>query len=274
MILKEPKVFLIAETGMPPVGNVEAALGAIGGQAAIDWLKNKEGVELDSQLLSEISGRICYMSFSTTLNPNLTRIRSDVMAYFKNILDKGDGSVLECGSTTWLFANCSRVFTHELVRHRAGTAFSQTSGRYVRIDKSNPLAFWIPPEVNKLARNSDIERRLKEEIERQEAAYLNIVNDIKWDDMEMAEKKKLTSALRRILPNGMLNNIVFTANHRALRHIITMRTSEFAEVEIRMLFDRVARIVTKRYPYIYQDFVCGDELSDGTHVWTPKYYKV
>jgi hypothetical protein len=35
----------------------------------------------------------------------------------------------------------SRVFSHEIVRHRPGTAVSQESRRYVRLDE---LPFWFP----------------------------------------------------------------------------------------------------------------------------------
>ena len=42
------------------------------------------------------------------------------------------------------FRNVSRVFTHELVRHRAGSAFSQESLRYVRL---TDIGFRVPPAL-------------------------------------------------------------------------------------------------------------------------------
>lgn len=54
------------------------------------------------------------------------------------------GSVIEHHVTNWIFADVSRVFTHELVRHRVGTAFSQESLRYVRL---NDLGLWLPPQI-------------------------------------------------------------------------------------------------------------------------------
>ena len=86
-------------------------------------------------------------------------------------------------------------------------------------------------------------------------------------------KKRITSALRRILPDGMATSIIWTANHRTIRHVITMRTAEGAEVEIRYVFDKVARIMKEKFPLIYADFEYT-ELDDKTRSWRPKYNKV
>ena len=48
--------------------------------------------------------------------------------------------------STFLFEGISRALTHELVRHRAGFAYSQLSQRYV--DESN-IAFVLPPEIDR-----------------------------------------------------------------------------------------------------------------------------
>ena len=66
-------------------------------------------------------------------------------------------------------------------------------------------------------------------------------------------KKKITSAIRRVLPNGHTNNIIFTANHRALRHIIEMRTSPHAEEEIVFVFNKILGILKDKFPNIYYD---------------------
>lgn len=261
----EPKIFLIAETTINP-NTLRSALYEIGGDVAIGWLDSKDGAELDGQFLSEISGRICYKSFGVGLNPNITKIRDSSQEYHDNTLAKGDGSIYECGTTTWAFIGVSRIFTHELVRHRAGVAISQESLRYVR---PTDLKAWLPPDIPEAAR-----LQLEIEIEREFRGYQELEASIDWNSMGMQEKKKVTSALRRMLPDGVSTNIVWTANHRTLRHVITARTSEAAEVEIRFVFDKVAQIVTAKYPLIYQDFEQGLALPDGTHVWTPKYMKV
>jgi len=63
-------------------------------------------------------------------------VRSDRREYFENLLRSAHGSVLEHAGYSFALRNVSRVFTHELVRHRAGSAFSQESLRYVRLTTS------------------------------------------------------------------------------------------------------------------------------------------
>ena len=64
----------------------------------------------------------CYRSWEPGLNPNVTRIRTDQAKYLENILASAHGSVLEHVSFTFVLHNVSRVFTHEVVRHRPGVA--------------------------------------------------------------------------------------------------------------------------------------------------------
>lgn len=133
--------------------------------------------------------------------------------------------------------------THELVRHRAGTAFSQTSGRYVRGDKVDIVYDPILDPIKDLvvAFQDEIEVRYKEMVEE------SGLNDLK--DFNL--KKKLTSALRRLLPNGQSNEIGFSVNLRSLRHIVQLRTSRYAEWEIRKVFEQVYKIVKEKYPLVF-----------------------
>lgn len=136
-----------------------------------------------------------------------------------------------------------------LGQHSAGV-----SGRYVRADN---ISMWFArifdgasPEVRGLTKASFettamlIEHSVKE---------LFQLYDI--DNQSFDFKKKLTSAIRRLLPNGMANHILMTANHRAWRHCIEMRTSAHAEEEIRLVFSKIYRDISKRYPNLYQDAI-------------------
>src|SRR3954453_21255676 len=64
--------------------------------------------------------------------------------YLDNIKKQGHGSVLEHANYSLLLEGVSRSLTHELVRHRAGFAYSQLSQRYV--DESEPR-FVMPPAI-------------------------------------------------------------------------------------------------------------------------------
>src|SRR3954469_9697544 len=99
----------------------------------VTWL----GDSTDGERLAEFAGRLCYMSQA---NPAKRATRE----YLDNIKKQGHGSVLEHANYSLLLEGVSRSLTHELVRHRAGFAYSQLSQRYV--DESE-ASFVIPPAV-------------------------------------------------------------------------------------------------------------------------------
>lgn len=256
----EPVVIKIGETVVNPDA-MRAALETIGvTKDAQNRFLDKHG--RDAQALIEFAGRICYESYEPGLNPNVTRIREDPADYYKNILIKGDGSILEHGVTHWAILNVSRVCTHEIVRHRVGTAISQESLRYVRPPE---LKFWTPDELTDSQRES-----IEAAVSDAERAYRALEKEIPWDKLSMDQKKRLTSAIRRILPDGLATNLIWSANHRTLRWVIEMRTDPSAEVEIRMVFDKIAEICIRDYPYLYGDFT-ATELSDGTKSYRPGF---
>lgn len=219
--------------------------------------------------LIEFAGRLCYESWEqedgTFNNKNLGRIREGNELYIGNILNVGHGSVLEHGGPlTILFENVSRVFTHELVRHRAGTAFSQTSGRYVRCDN---IKFWIPPMIDSNEEAREVVLESIAHMEESQALLESIfdINNIK----DFKTKKILSSDFRKIAPNGQGNNIIMSCNHRAMRHMIAMRNSEHAEIEIQYVFRDLASQLKTKFPSIYQDM----ELTE-TGEWKFKNCKV
>lgn len=254
----EPIVIKLAETRVVPLG-IDAMLQALGASDETRSARVEKGQDNAEEVI-EMAGRMCYKSFEIGMNPNVTKIRQDSKDYFENILKKGDGSILEHGSVTFALLNVSRVFTHELVRHRVGTAFSQESLRYVR---PKDIGIWIPDELT-----HEQHLKLESAVMEIEAMYQELEKLVDWDKLPFDKKKRLTSAFRRMLPDGMATNIVFTANHRTLRWLIEMRTDPAAEVEIRLVFDEIATILKTDFPLIYMDFT-RTELPDGTGQWKP-----
>jgi len=260
----EPQVYLIAESKVN-IDQLNGMLASVGQETATKWFaRTREASKSDGELLTEVAGRICYKSFGIGLNPNVTKIRENSRDYIDNTLSKGDGSIFEHATCTFAFINVSRVLTHELVRHRVGVAISQESLRYVR---PTHIRFWLPPDLQ------DKKSKVQEIVEDLEQDYRELERSYGWDGLNFDVKKRITSALRRIMPDGLATSIVWTANHRAIRHVITMRTAESAEVEIRFVFDKVARLMKERFPLIYHDFEYT-QLDDGTRSWKPKYTKV
>lgn len=198
----------------------------------------------DGEILCSMYAKMCYASLVVGKNENITRTRS----IYDNILGtikSGHGSVFEHCTLNFVVRNCSRVFTHELVRHRAGTAFSQTSGRYVRTDE---IYFVHDPILD------DCKDLIEEGLEYLEKLHAAIEARKGLDKIkDFDTKKKITSALRRILPNGQSNEIGFSINLRALRHVIELRTGRHAEWEIRLIFNQVFDLVNAVYPAMFAD---------------------
>ncbi|MES3038269.1 MAG: FAD-dependent thymidylate synthase, partial [Bdellovibrionota bacterium] len=174
------------------------------------------------------------------------------------------GSVFEHCFLNFVVTNASRIYTHEMVRHRAGTAFSQTSGRYVRNDELNIVVDPILEPIYDLVE----EARAYLEDWRLRAEEKIGVNEEK----SFAKKKKITSALRRLSPNAQSNELGFSLNIRTLRQTIEARTSEHAEWEIRLIFNQVYDLVFKSYPAIFADAKL--ELIDGLNQITFKNKKI
>ncbi len=133
----EPQVFLLAR----PAINEEGLASYLQAVGSPNWDTDAPSA---GEKLIEVAGRSCYRSFEPGLNPNVTKIREGSKAYLENILKVKHGSVVEHANWTFAFFNVSRVFTHEIVRHRAGTAISQESLRFVRLTE---IGMWVPPEI-------------------------------------------------------------------------------------------------------------------------------
>lgn len=256
----EPKVFLIGETRAID-SYTESYLEHIG---APDW---KSDANTDADYMIEVMARSCYKSFGTELNKNLTKVRTENKDYLDNIKKVGHGSVMEHTTLNFMFCDVSRVFTHELVRHRAGTAISQESLRFVRLTE---LRQWLPTCITE---NPEAAEMFREGFEYLEKLQLKLADVLKLDEKPFSKKKELTSAMRRLAPIGLATNIGWSANIRTLRHVLEMRTAASAEEEIRIVFNQVANIVQARYNNLFCDYE-RKFLPDGTFEFVTKYRKV
>lgn len=261
MQILTPTIIMLAQTQIDPEG-LKALLRCVGSN------KFEPDQVSGSEQLVEVSGRLCYKSFEVGLNKNVTKIREGNKEYIKNILSSKHGSVLEHGTVTFAFMNVSRIFTHEVVRHRVGTAFSQESMRYVRMDNIGmyypdvfqeeylssvvaPIHNWHRERV--MPKAHALREKFETAVRMVETAVEDIISILKLDGVPFSVRKALTSAIRRIAPGGHTTNIIMTANHRAWRHICELRTDVAAEEEIRKIFIEVAQQLQQSFPNIYQD---------------------
>ena len=263
----EPAVFLVAEQRVNHL-ELNNYLTSIG---ASEW---RSDTDVACQELIEVMGRGCYKSFGTDLNPNVTKVRGSNVDYLQNILNVGHGSVLEHGWVSFMITNTSRVVTHELVRHRAGTAISQESLRFLRLED---MGLWIPEAYADDPYSEDIFKETWEYLEVQYARLIeraSIIEDRDFDSLPFSKKKYYTSAARRVAPIGVATNIGWSCNIRAARHIIEMRTDEHAEEEIRLIFNKIANILKNKYPALFSDYDVETKGADNNQEWSTSRRKV
>ncbi|HTP16051.1 MAG TPA: FAD-dependent thymidylate synthase [Streptosporangiaceae bacterium] len=258
----QPEVFLVAR---PEIDYAVLAeyLRDVGGDS---WLERLDQGDLDNDALNlaEFGGRLCYRSWEPGLNPNVTKIRTDQDAYLQNIVSSAHGSVLEHVNFSFVLHNISRVCSHELVRHRPGTAISQESLRFVRLAE---IPFWFPDwalgDADLMKRATAVLEQL-EDFQRWMAGHFGL-------DAEGAsfhEKKHKTSFMRRFAPDGVATGLLWTANVRTLRHTIEARTDPAAEEEIRLVFGKIGELMRAEVPSFFADYT----VSNGT--WVPRWRKV
>jgi len=276
-------------------------------EACQDCEASTEDIASDPALLIAIAAKRCYNAFEPGLNPNVTKVRTELVEYIDNILKSGHGSVLEHATHSFAIEGVSRVFTGEMNRHRAGVAISEASMRFIRYAD---IPMWVPTslqiteaEMALLEGEAEEEdcgiefldgsaigplspelqialkkyRTMKEVfepvfkfVEEKYAIGQRIWKDELAPDSKFAGKKHVTSMLRRIIPMGVATGAVYTLNLRALRHVLALRSTEHAEEEILHVAGRMLEMMVAAEPILFKDFA----PVPGTPFWKAGYNKV
>lgn len=283
-----------------PTLDVESLMGFItksfGDEIADSCFARMQGT--DGDLLPEIAGRVCYMSFEKP-RPGGNK------TYLDHIKEVGHGSVLEHPSWSFIIEGVSRSLSHELVRHRAGIAISQLSQRYV--DESD-VAFVVPPAMARAVESLQryrgehtesgcpdswfVGEASKLDLTASQAAtavhwekscntalekYSDLVRLLTADapsELTGTDRRKWArQAARSVLPNCTETKMVWSANARALRHCIEMRAAAAADVEIRALFIEVLKTMQTEAPNLFGDYQIVT-LPDGTEAAETQWRKV
>jgi thymidylate synthase (FAD) len=269
--LQTPGAHLIAR----PSVSLESLGEFLGGFAADlefpQYLEDPTPLPPGAQLC-KVAGQLCYASFSPKRTTNDKAER-----YFENIKSSGHGSVLEHANFSFLIYGISRSVTHEVVRHRAGFAFSQLSQRYV---SGKVLRFVERPEyVNDPELHALFEKRIDraaqeyEEVAQALMARQKSGTEILFAEYKTDLRKKVQQSARSLLPNETEAPLVMTGNARAWRHFIEMRANAHAETEIREMAFRVYLCLSAIDPLLFGDYSI-EALPDGTHVVDTPHRKV
>jgi len=256
-IVRSPQVYLIGRQMMND-GELDRFLVDHG----VTWESDSE---VAAEVIAETAGRVCYMSFAKP-RPGGNA------AYLGHIKDVGHGSVFEHAVWSFIITGVSRSLTHELVRHRAGWAYSQLSQRYV--DES--VAEYVEPDI--IAQDPELHAIWLDAIQHVHNSYVMLAEKLnaKLADPAAAtaallppdadrtlRRKTARQAARSVLPNATETKITVTANARALRHFLEQRGSVHAEPEIRKLANAMLDILVEDAPNLFGDYV-KHPLPDGT----------
>lgn len=237
----KPRIYLIAS---PQID--ETALSLFLDDKGLSWLRSPDAT--DAEHVVEVSGRVCYMSFSSDTNT----IRYPNKTYVENLIKKGHESVLEHASWTFIIDGVSRAFTHQLVRHRVGFAFSQLSQQY---HDESETKFVRPAGLNEEA-GELWEKATTQTLE----AYKVALELLKTDESKGFEEKRLMrSAARSLLPNATETTIAVTANARAIRNFLTIRGTIVGDIEMRLVSAELLKAVETSAPNLF------DDISVETH---------
>jgi len=188
----------------------------------------------NAEQLIETAGRTAYQSFHCIKE-------GSEKTFIRKIVKRGHGSVLEHAFATFEISGVSRVFTHQLVRHRL-CSFTQRSQRYV---DERDMNYIIPDSIKDIPEASSVYSRFMEEARK---AY----GELKGMGIRKEDA-------RFVLPNAVESQIVVTANLREWRHIIELRCSRQAQWEIRKVTMEILSILKRQAPTAFGDFEIDEE---------------
>jgi thymidylate synthase (FAD) len=156
---------------------------------------------------------------------------------------------------------CPIFVAREWFRHRIGS-FNEFSMRYakatddfyvpdpddVRSQVGKPGAYSFEPVSDELAEQAREE--LKAVYEHAYATYTRLV--------EAGVARELA---RTVMPVGAYTQFYWTVNARALMNFVSLRNSEFAQLEIRRYAEAVEGFLKERMPVTHAAFVANNRMS-------------
>ena len=259
-IVTEPRVYLVGRTQID-----QSVVQQFLDDEGTTWITDAEN---GSELVSELAGRVCYMSFGEKQGRRSNR------DYLANIIDMAHGSVLEHAVWNFIVTGVSRSFTHELIRHRAGWAYSQLSQRFV--DESD--TDFVEPDI--IASDPELHAIWLESVRQSHEAYCRLAEGLtakierEYDYLKgRAKRKRAREAARSVLPNATETKVFMSANARALRHVIEYRGAPDAEPEIRKVALALLDVMRHEAPSLFGDYEI-ELLPDGGRTASTVHMKV
>lgn len=214
----------------------------------------------DAEKIIETAGRACYDSFGQGRGS---------AEYHAHILGVAHGSVLAHAVFVFYIDGISRGLSHELVRHAVGVGISQRSTRYCDESESPWIAHPLLTAFFRAFPGDSLIAEWDAYIEHGRRLYMATVEklgpfarSIGKNITALAARKQARGAARGALGNALETGMVWSANVRALRWVLSQRASDSADAEIRRLAVAIYNVVRDHAPAYFTD-VTGDDAADG-----------
>lgn len=155
-------------------------------------------------------------------------------------------SALEFVDYIFVIENVTRAFTHQLIRHRAGTSFSQQTQRAV--DMAD-FTYETGPSIQKARDRNEV--------------YDETMLAIKQGYHKLTELGANPQDARGLLPTNIHTNIMFKANLRALHEMALKRLCVKSQGEFQNVFRAIREAVIDIHPWA-KDFIKVNCAWNGT----------
>lgn len=234
------------------------------GAEVFDQRHNLQGTPLEQ--ITAMAGKGCYDSYGED--------GRNINDHIQSLINSRHGSVLEHGNISLFIEGISRGCSHEIVRHRAGFAYSQRSTRYV---DEGDCAIVLDPFYAKQYEDKHMSAEHFIETCKNSIDVYNGTVDwlLEAAPVELHPKDKRKWArgkARQLLPHAIETRMTMTGNLRAWRHFIEQRSNRFAEAEIRRLAEKVFVTIKDLAPTVFADY--EGEVVDGYYEFITPNTKV
>jgi len=174
--------------------------------------------------IMEFAGRWDYGPKNAAKLGETSSLNGESVAIIRKYLSMGHESMIEMGDATF-FIECSRVVSHELIRHRIAS-FQQESQRFVKYDDDDGLdMFYIPDGMPPGGMLENL-----------------------FQYKQLRAAGVAPQLARYVLPNAMRTRLIMKTNIREWRHIIKLRLDSSAQPEMRELMAQIYDQLVEIFP--------------------------
>ena len=195
------------------------------------------GLSDNPERIMEFAGRWDYGANNASKLGETSMHNGNRVPIIQKYLAMGHESMIEMGEATF-FIECSRVVSHELIRHRIAS-YQQESQRFVKYDNETADDIFYIPDGD-------------------DEVYRNTLHDAFNKYLELRSDGVSPQLARYVLPNAMRTRLVMKANLRQWRHIIKLRLDTSAQPEMRELMQQIYDQLMDVFPNALHEVMDGE----------------